>query len=84
MGTLVTVVCKAARRALVLALQISEAKLSSHVRTSIIILFFQCCVFVGRHIVQRLVGSFVVVVVSISAKYRTIRVSSHGFRLEER
>lgn len=50
--------------ALVLALQISEAKLSSHIRTSIIILFFQCPVFVGRHIVQRLVGSFVVVVVS--------------------
>ena len=27
-------ICKAARRALVLALQISEAKLSSHIRTS--------------------------------------------------
>ena len=52
------------RRALALALQISQAKLYSHIRTSVIIFFSHCPIFIRSHIVQRLVWSFIVVVVA--------------------
>ena len=46
-----------------MALRISEAKLSSHIRTSIIVFTSHLPVFIRRHIVQRLMWSFIVVVV---------------------